>query len=140
MAEQVTRSTGTASRTGQGIRRPHGQRGRLPRAPGSRRLARPAVRGHTSHTSFPDSLVRTAALVLAPPLALALAVALARRAPAPGQPVQGRVPTAVPGTPLTGRVYIFVTRHADTEPRLQVRHQSDRTPLFGVAGTASTPG
>src|SRR5260370_3905136 len=115
MAEQVTRSTDTASRTGQGIRRPHGQRGRLPRAPGSRRLARPAVRGHTSRTSFPDSLVRTAALVLAPPLALALAVALARRAPAQGQRVEVSVPTAARGTPLAGRVYLFLTRPAATQ-------------------------
>jgi hypothetical protein len=84
--------------------------------------------------------VRTAALVLAPSLALALAVALAPRAPAQGQRVEVRVPAAARGTPLTGRVYVFLTRHADTEPRLLVRHESDCTPFFGVDVTALTPG
>jgi hypothetical protein len=75
-------------------------------------------------------------LVLAP----ALTLALAPRAPAQGQRVEVRVPAAVRGTPLTGRVYIFVTRHADIEPRLQVRHESDCTPFFGVDVTALASG
>jgi hypothetical protein len=73
-------------------------------------------------------------------LALPLALALAPRASAQGQRVEVRIPAALRGTPLTGRVYIFVTRHADTEPRLQVRHESDCTPFFGIDVTALAPG
>ena len=80
--------------------------------------------------------MRTAVNVLALPLALALAP----RAPAQGQRLEVRVPAALRGTPLTGRVYVFVTRHADVEPRLQVRHESDCTPFFGVDVTALAPG
>jgi hypothetical protein len=80
--------------------------------------------------------VRSAVFLLAP----ALALALAPPAPAQGQRVEVRIPAALRRTPLTGRVYIFVTRHDDVEPRLQVRHESDCTPFFGVDVTALAPG
>ena len=50
------------------------------------------------------------------------------------------MPAALRGAPLTGRMYVFVTRHDDVEPRLQVRHESDCTPLFGVDVTQLAPG
>src|SRR5881392_4354184 len=40
-------------------------------------------------------------------------------------------------------MYVFVSRGDDAEPRLQVRHESDCTPFFGVDVTAlpaGTPG
>src|SRR5689334_1836812 len=42
--------------------------------------------------------------------------------------------------PVTGRMYVFVTRHDDVEPRLQVRHESDCTPFFGVDVMQLAPG
>jgi len=36
-------------------------------------------------------------------------------------------------------MYVFVTRHDDVEPRLQVRHESDCTPFFGVDVTHLSP-
>ena len=50
------------------------------------------------------------------------------------------VPAAMRATPVTGRMYVFVTRHDDVEPRLQVRHESDCTPFFGVDVTQLAPG
>ena len=53
------------------------------------------------------------------------------------------VPAEMRATPVTGRMYVFVTRHDDVEPRLQVRHESDCTSFFGVDVTqlaAGTPG
>lgn len=73
-------------------------------------------------------------------LALAPALALAPCVPAHAQRFEVKVPAAVRGTPLTGRVYVFITRHDDIEPRLQVRHESDCTPFFGVDVTALAPG
>jgi hypothetical protein len=73
-------------------------------------------------------------------LALPLALALAPHVPAQGPRVEIRVPAALRGTPLTGRIYLFVTRHDEVEPRLQVRHESDCTPFFGVDVTALAPG
>jgi hypothetical protein len=43
-------------------------------------------------------------------------------------------------TPVTGRVYVFVSRRDDEEPRLQVHHESDCTPFFGVDVSALAPG
>ena len=50
------------------------------------------------------------------------------------------VPAAMRAAPVTGRMYVFVTRHDDVEPRLQVRHESDCTPFFGVDVTQLAPG
>ena len=50
------------------------------------------------------------------------------------------VPAVLRGAPVTGRMYVFVTRHDDVEPRLQVRHESDCTPFFGVDVTQLVPG
>src|SRR5205823_10321349 len=50
------------------------------------------------------------------------------------------VPASLRGTPVTGRMYLFVTRHDDVEPRLQVRHESDCTLFFGVDVTQLAPG
>ncbi|HYK82283.1 MAG TPA: alpha/beta hydrolase-fold protein [Gemmatimonadales bacterium] len=51
---------------------------------------------------------------------------------AQGPRVEITVPAALRAAPTTGRMYVFVTRHDDVEPRLQVRHESDCTPFFGV--------
>src|SRR5260370_9622458 len=54
--------------------------------------------------------------------------------------VEISVPAALRAAPLTGRMYVFVTRHADVEPRLQVRGESDCIPFFGVDVTQLAPG
>ena len=53
------------------------------------------------------------------------------------------VPAALRDQPQTGRMYVFLTRDSSPEPRLQVRHESDCTPFFGVDVTqlhAGSPG
>src|SRR5256885_2749309 len=74
---------------------------------------------------------------------LASLVTVALASPAAAQRVEIRVSPALRATPVTGRMYVFVSRGADAEPRLQVRHESDCTPFFGVDVTAlaaGTPG
>ncbi len=75
---------------------------------------------------------------LAPVIAVALAVP--KQATSQGARVEITVPVALRGTPVTGRMYLFVTRHDDVEPRLQVRHESDCTPFFAVDVTQLVPG
>jgi Putative esterase len=77
--------------------------------------------------------------VTAAPLLAAL-LALPAAATGQGPRVEIVVPPAVRSAPLTGRMYVFVTRHDDVEPRLQVRHESDCTPFFGVDVTDLAPG
>src|SRR5947207_14241358 len=70
-------------------------------------------------------------------------VTVALASPAAAQRVEIRVAPALRATPVTGRMYVFVSRGDDAEPRLQVRHESDCTPFFGVDVTAlpaGTPG
>ena len=76
------------------------------------------------------------------PVAAILAVALAVHTPAvaQGPRVEMTVPAAFRATPVTGRMYVFVARHDDVEPRLQARHESDCTPFFGVDVTQLVPG
>src|SRR5207237_10084957 len=53
------------------------------------------------------------------------------------------VAAALRAAPVTGRMYLLVSRGDDVEPRLQLRHESDCTPFFGVdvtARAAATPG
>jgi len=71
-------------------------------------------------------------VTLSLPLAIALVLPVVPRAAAQGPRVELTVSSALASTPVTGRMYVFVTRHDDTEPRLQVRHESDCTPFFGV--------
>ncbi|HZI21610.1 MAG TPA: alpha/beta hydrolase-fold protein [Gemmatimonadales bacterium] len=71
---------------------------------------------------------------------LAALLALPAAATGQGPRVEIVVPPAVRSAPLTGRMYVFVTRHDDVEPRLQVRHESDCTPFFGVDVTDLAPG
>jgi len=71
---------------------------------------------------------------------IALALTLPRHAASQGPRVEITVAAGLRGTPVTGRMYVFVTRHDDVEPRLQVRHESDCTPLFGVDVTQLAPG
>ena len=62
---------------------------------------------------------------------------------AQGPRVEITVAAALRAAPVTGRMYLFVSRGDDVEPRLQVRHESDCTPFFGVDVTAlaaGTPG
>jgi len=77
--------------------------------------------------------------VTAAPILAAL-LALPAAATGQGPRVEIVVPPAVRSAPLTGRMYVFVTRHDDVEPRLQVRHESDCTPFFGVDVTDLAPG
>src|SRR5207245_9212504 len=70
---------------------------------------------------------------------ITLAVALPRHAASQGPRVEITVPASLRGTPVTGRMYLFVARHDDVEPRLQVRHESDCTPFFGVDVTQLAP-
>ena len=74
---------------------------------------------------------------------LASLVIAAFAAPSAAQRVEIRVSPALRAAPATGRMYVFVSRSDDAEPRLQVRHESDCTPFFGVDVTAlpaGTPG
>ncbi len=75
--------------------------------------------------------------VLAPVIAVALI--LPQPAASQGARVEIIVPASLRATPVTGRMYVFVTRHDDVEPRLQVRHESDCTPFFGVDVTHLSP-
>src|SRR5216110_1046618 len=74
---------------------------------------------------------------------LASLVTVALASPAAAQRVEIRVSPALRATPVTGRMYVIVSRGDDAEPRLQVRHESDCTPCVGVDVTAlpaGTPG
>jgi len=63
-----------------------------------------------------------------------LLASLAIAAPAAGQGPRFEVAVApsARAAPVTGRIYVFVTRRNDVEPRLQVRGESDCIPFFGV--------
>ena len=58
-----------------------------------------------------------------------------------GKPVRFeiRVPAAVHGTPITGRVYVMITRNGTREPRLQL-NQADGIPFFGRDVEQLAPG
>ncbi len=58
----------------------------------------------------------------------------------PGPRFEISVRAELRNTPVTGRVYVFVSRRDDEEPRLQVHHESDCTPFFGVDVSALAPG
>ena len=58
----------------------------------------------------------------------------------PGPRFEIGVRAELRNTPVTGRVYVFVSRRDDEEPRLQVHHESDCTPFFGVDVSALAPG
>jgi len=73
-------------------------------------------------------------------LLLLLALAGGSPARAQGPRVEITVPAALRAGPVTGRMYLFVSRGDDVEPRLQVRHESDCTPFFGVDVTALAAG
>jgi putative esterase len=76
-------------------------------------------------------------------LVLLLVLTRGASAAAQGPRVEITVAAALRAAPATGRMYVFVSRGNDVEPRLQVRHESDCTPFFGVDVTAlaaGTPG
>src|SRR5439155_9181244 len=50
----------------------------------------------------------------------------------PGPRFEIGVRAELRNTPVTGGVYVFVSRRDDEVPRLQVHHESDCTPFFGV--------
>ena len=72
-------------------------------------------------------------------LTVAAAVAVSPLA-AQGPRFEISVRAELRNTPVTGRAYVFVTRRDDEEPRLQVHHESDCTPFFGVDVSALAPG
>ena len=49
-------------------------------------------------------------------------------------------PAAVHAGPITGRVFVAITRHAESEPRLQIAGWQRCTPLFGVDVEQLKPG
>jgi hypothetical protein len=69
-------------------------------------------------------------------------LALIAAAPAGAQGVrfEVRVAGSVRATLVTGRVYVFVSRTNEAEPRLGVHHESDCVPFFGVDVTALPAG
>lgn len=75
-----------------------------------------------------------------PLVALGIAAIVWSGGAAQGLQFRVSVPAALRGTPVTGRVYVFLARHDDIEPRLQVRHESDCTPFFGVDVLGLPPG
>jgi hypothetical protein len=64
----------------------------------------------------------------------------ASRAAAQGTRFEVTAPAALRATPVTGRVYVFVSRTNAVEPRLGVRGESDCVPFFGVDVTQLAPG
>jgi hypothetical protein len=50
------------------------------------------------------------------------------------------LPPGLAAAPVTGRMYVFVSRKADEEPRLGVHHESDCVPFFGIDVNALAPG
>lgn len=50
-----------------------------------------------------------------------------------------RVPSSIHGAPITGRVYVMITRNGEREPRLQL-NQADGIPFFGRDIARLAPG
>jgi hypothetical protein len=50
------------------------------------------------------------------------------------------VPRALRAEAVTGRVYVFISRRSEEEPRLGVHHESDCVPFFGVDVDGLAPG
>ena len=57
-----------------------------------------------------------------------------------GQTFEISFPAAAHAAPITGRVFVAITRHADSEPRLQIAGWQRCTPLFGVDVEQLQPG
>jgi len=57
-----------------------------------------------------------------------------------GQTFEISFPAAAHSGPITGRVFVAITRHAESEPRMQVAGWQRCTPLFGVDVERLQPG
>lgn len=78
-------------------------------------------------------------------IALALSLLASTSAVAAAQPTAGPrvevgVAPALARQPITGRVFVIITRELATEPRLQPHSWGDAVPFFGVDVDALTPG
>ncbi len=75
---------------------------------------------------------------------LALAVPALGLAPQPGTELGARfvvtLPATISATPLTGRVYVALSRHASPEPREEAGELATSVPFFGRDVTALRPG
>ena len=73
-------------------------------------------------------------------IAAGILVALAGCAGARGQRFEISFPASVHGQPITGRVFVVVTRKDSPEPRLQIGSWSERSPFFGADVSQLKPG
>jgi hypothetical protein len=73
-------------------------------------------------------------------LALIAAVSSPLAAQSGGPRFEVAFPRALRAEPVTGRVYVFISRRSDEEPRLGVHHESDCVPFFGVDVDGLAPG
>ena len=73
-------------------------------------------------------------------LALVAAVTGPLTAQSGGPRFEVVVPRALRAEAVTGRVYVFISRRSDEEPRLGVHHESDCVPFFGVDVDGLAPG
>ena len=71
---------------------------------------------------------------------LVICIVACTQAKAGDQKFEISVPASAHAGPITGRVFVAVTRHASPEPRLQVAGWQRCTPLFGVDVEQLKPG
>jgi putative esterase len=72
--------------------------------------------------------------------ALAFLLATSARAGEPALKFEISFPSAVHSEPITGRVFLVITNHAEWEPRLQAGFWTDPPPLFGADVNSLKPG
>jgi putative esterase len=80
------------------------------------------------------------AKAVAAALAMSLLLAPSARAAEPELKFEISFPAAVHSKPITGRVFVAITRSAEREPRLQVGFWGDPPPLFGADVSNLKPG
>jgi hypothetical protein len=73
-------------------------------------------------------------------LAALAAIAITRPASAQGPRFEITIPAALRNTPLTGRVYVFISSKQDEEPRLGDHGESNCVPFYGVDIDQLAPG
>ena len=73
-------------------------------------------------------------------VAILATIALARPASAQGPRFEITIPAALRNTPLTGRVYVFISSKPDEEPRLGDHGESNCVPFYGVDVDQLPPG
>jgi hypothetical protein len=71
--------------------------------------------------------------------AVAPLLAQSKAAPRPSVRFEITVPSSVHAEPITGRVFVMITRNGEREPRLQL-NQADGIPFFGRDAEKLAPG